>query len=153
VALVCGYHPHVVAPRRLLGLAPKSIVRQKRKAQTCEFKYAQTGLVVEPQTTNLGVRSSNLFGRASFRQFPCESHGIHTASDPGNREHVGPISCRSDCESGVRNSNLFGRSSAAVFRVIHTAFARQFKFPEAKSYCRIRPFIVNKWSMRINSGF
>ena len=33
----------------------------------------------EHQTTNLGVRSSNLFGRASFKEFPCESHGIRTA--------------------------------------------------------------------------
>jgi hypothetical protein len=33
-----------------------------------------------PQTTNLGVRSSNLFGRASFQHYPCESHGIRTAS-------------------------------------------------------------------------
>ena len=32
-----------------------------------------------PQTTNLGVRSSNLFGRAIFRDIPCDSHGIHTA--------------------------------------------------------------------------
>jgi hypothetical protein len=35
------------------------------------------------QTTNLGVRSSNLFGRASFQHYPCESHGIHTASHDG----------------------------------------------------------------------
>jgi hypothetical protein len=57
---------------------------------------------IEHQTTNLGVRSSNPFGRASFRQFPCESHGIHTASDPGNREHVRPTSSRSDFESKGR---------------------------------------------------
>ena len=35
------------------------------------------------QTTNLGVRSSNLFGRASFLHFPCDSHGIHTAMGQG----------------------------------------------------------------------
>jgi hypothetical protein len=28
---------------------------------------------------NLGVWSSNLSGRTSLRDFPCESHGIHTA--------------------------------------------------------------------------
>ena len=33
----------------------------------------------EHQTTNLGVRSSNFFGRASFLHSPCDSHGIHTA--------------------------------------------------------------------------
>jgi hypothetical protein len=32
----------------------------------------------EHQTTNLGVGSSNLSGRASLRDIPCESHGIHT---------------------------------------------------------------------------
>jgi hypothetical protein len=36
-------------------------------------------LVVEPQNKNLEVGSSNLSGRASFRDIPCESHGIHTA--------------------------------------------------------------------------
>src|ERR1035441_7120721 len=30
------------------------------------------------QTTNLGVVSSNLFGRAIFRDIPCDSHGIRT---------------------------------------------------------------------------
>jgi hypothetical protein len=28
-----------------------------------------------PQTTNLGVWSSNLSGRAIFRDIPCDSHG------------------------------------------------------------------------------
>ena len=40
------------------------------------------------QTTNLGVGSSNLFGRASLRDIPCQSHGIHMAvSEP--RGHSG----------------------------------------------------------------
>ena len=38
-----------------------------------------------PQTTNLGVRSSNLFGRASFRDIPCESHGNRTAKGTHGR--------------------------------------------------------------------
>ena len=41
---------------------------------------------------DLGVRSSNLFGRASLRDIPCESHGIHTATYPANREYAWPIS-------------------------------------------------------------
>src|ERR1039458_7803180 len=32
------------------------------------------------QPTNLGVSGSNPFGRASLRDIPCESHGIHTAT-------------------------------------------------------------------------
>jgi hypothetical protein len=34
------------------------------------------------QTTNLGVGGSNPSGRASLRDIPCESHGIHTATVP-----------------------------------------------------------------------
>src|ERR1019366_1421788 len=34
------------------------------------------------QTKNLGVGSSNLYGRASLCDIPCESHGIHTANVP-----------------------------------------------------------------------
>src|SRR6202790_2555690 len=34
------------------------------------------------QTTNLGVGGSNPSGRASLRDIPCESHGIHTAILP-----------------------------------------------------------------------
>ena len=36
-------------------------------------------LLIEQQTTNLGVSGSNPFGRAIFRDIPCELHGIHTA--------------------------------------------------------------------------
>ena len=45
----------------------------------CEaFRIATLLDCAEHKTTNLGVRSSNLFGRASFLHFPCDSHGIHT---------------------------------------------------------------------------
>jgi hypothetical protein len=35
------------------------------------------------QTTNLGVRSSNLFGRAIFWQFPCDSHAFTRLDEQG----------------------------------------------------------------------
>ena len=55
--------------------------RQKRRVRTVSaFTLSVEVQFAEQQTTNLGVRSSNLFGRASFQHYPCESHGIHTAS-------------------------------------------------------------------------
>jgi hypothetical protein len=33
-----------------------------------------------PQTTNLGVSGSNPFGRANFRDIPCDSHGNSTGT-------------------------------------------------------------------------
>jgi hypothetical protein len=41
---------------------------------------AAAAITVAPPASalSLGVRSSNLFGRASLRDIPCESHGIHT---------------------------------------------------------------------------
>jgi hypothetical protein len=70
------------------------------------------------QTTNLGVRSSNLSGRARLRDIPCESHGIHTVE-------TGCAAVRSDstlgtdaagrgynlAKVGVEGSNPFARSS------------------------------------------
>src|ERR1019366_7005882 len=47
----------------------------------------QTRSSAEHQTTNLGVSGSNPFGRAIFRDIPCDSHGIHTATylETGNK--------------------------------------------------------------------
>lgn len=43
---------------------------------------------------------STLLGRASFQQFPCESHGIHTVTSP----------------SGVRRKSDFETESAILFQ-------------------------------------
>ena len=52
----------------------------KRRCWKWWDKLKDTLQLPNAQTTNLGVRSSNLFGRASFLQFPCEftrhSHGV-----------------------------------------------------------------------------
>ena len=62
------------------------------------------------QPTNLGVSGSNPFGRASLRDIPCESHGIHTAPylETGNMR--GRFRTGRTTNLGVRNSNLLGRA-------------------------------------------
>src|ERR1700681_1211577 len=60
---------------------------------------------IERQTTKLGVGGSNPSGRASLRDIPCESHGIHTATVPWKpgtcAADFGPIGLRI-WGSGVR---------------------------------------------------
>jgi hypothetical protein len=69
-----------------------------------------SSLAAKQQTTNLGVGGSNPSGRASLRDIPCESHGIHTATVPWK-----PGTCAADFEPiglGVGGSNPSGRASS-----------------------------------------
>jgi hypothetical protein len=53
-----------------------------------------------PQTTNLGVSGSNPFGRAIFRDIPCDSHG--------NRTTQGTV----PAQKSIRSRNLFAGNAA-----------------------------------------
>src|ERR1039458_2347209 len=52
------------------------------------------------QTTNLGVSGSNPFGRAIFRDIPCDSHG--------NRTTQGTV----PAQKSIRSRNLFAGNAA-----------------------------------------
>jgi hypothetical protein len=72
-------------------------------------------------TTNLGVRSSNLFGRAIFLVFPCVSHGNHTV-DFFKQPRQLRNSARSAC-SEYRTERPFGSAFLAVHLVEVAAVA------------------------------
>ena len=62
--------------RRQAGVIPRVTVRP---ATPGDMQRLGRKLIAH-QTTTLGVRSSNLFGRASFWRFPCDSHGSLAAT-------------------------------------------------------------------------
>ena len=63
------------------------------------------------QTTNLGVGSSNLSGRATLLHSPCESHGIHTVQRiKGHSRGIvwGTAPCSVVCRPLFRNEEVRG---------------------------------------------
>src|SRR5450759_4956313 len=107
--------------------------------------------VGEHQTTNLGVSGSNPFGRAIFRDIPCDSHGNRTTQ--GSHGRLGWNaggwlgSGAADYESGGQEfESLRARQHLApTYRAKNTAILRNLQGAELAPILRPMHSCIGQW--------
>ena len=118
----------ILLMRAVPSLRKPAARRSGRATQSATLAELETA---RPPVPNLGVGSSNLSGRASLRDIPCESHGIHTApTEIGKVRNEGAASRRNQSHSMVWDS-INGPGQRALTAAV--------------SYSRSRPS-PKKWS-------